>query len=183
MIIETKRLKLRPFEDKDSAPFAAINGNPNTMRYFPAPLSRSQSDYLLERFEYDRNKNGFSFLATELKATGKLVGFIGIHKIDDTTKAALTGHSVVEIGWRLSPEIWGQGLAPEGANALIDYAWSIFNLPNLVAFTTKTNQPSRRVMEKIGMIYDPDGDFLHPKLPKTHPLLPHVLYRINNPNL
>ena len=37
---------------------------------------------------------------------------------------------------------------------------------------------SRRVMEKIGMTYDPDGDFLHPALRPDHKLARHVLYRI-----
>ena len=42
---------------------------------------------------------------------------------------------------------------------------------------------ARRVMEKVGMTYDPSGDFCHPDLPNEHVLSPHVLYRKLNPLL
>jgi RimJ/RimL family protein N-acetyltransferase len=45
-------------------------------------------------------------------------------------------------------------------------------------FPAAVNQPSRRVMEKLGMVRDPGEDFLHPLLPPDHPLAPHVLYRV-----
>ena len=38
-------------------------------------------------------------------------------------------------------------------------------------------------MEKLGMRHDSAGDFNHPLIPAGHPLCPHVLYRIHNPEL
>ena len=34
-------------------------------------------------------------------------------------------------------------------------------------------------MTRIGMSRDPADDFLHPMLPDTHALAPHVLYRLD----
>ena len=60
-----------------------------------------------------------------------------------------------------------------------DEAFADFGLDALVAFTAEWNRPSRRVMEKIGMTYDPADDFIHPGLPVGHKLAPHVLYRMD----
>ncbi|RYD28872.1 MAG: N-acetyltransferase, partial [Verrucomicrobiaceae bacterium] len=50
-------------------------------------------------------------------------------------------------------------------------------LPELVSFTTETNLPSRRLMERLGFSRNPADDFLHPSVPDGHPLIRHVLYR------
>ncbi|PWJ85135.1 acetyltransferase (GNAT) family protein [Mesorhizobium loti] len=71
--------------------------------------------------------------------------------------------------------------SPEGARAWLDYAWSI-GLPEVAAFTARENAPSQRVMEKIGMIYDPGSDYENPELGESHWLRPQVVYRKQNPN-
>jgi len=85
----------------------------------------------------------------------------------------------VEIGWRLSSEFWGKGLATEGAEAVLKYSREVLRLKDVVSFTVPVNLRSRRVMEKIGMTYDPADDFDHPQLPPGHPLRRHVLYRLD----
>ena len=110
-----------------------------------------------------------------MKESGLLVGFIGL--ADVTFAAAFA--PAVEIGWRLSRDSWGSGYASEGARAVIDDAFTRLDLRSLVSFTAEWNARSRRVMEKIGMVRDIAGDFLHPSLPPEHKLAPHVLYRID----
>ena len=83
----------------------------------------------------------------------------------------------IEIGWRLAFDHWGQGFVTEAALAVMDYAFNELNLPEIVSFTVPENIASQRVMEKIGMVYDPDSDFNHPDLPPSHRLSRHVLYR------
>jgi RimJ/RimL family protein N-acetyltransferase len=85
----------------------------------------------------------------------------------------------VEIGWRLSAEHWGRGLATEAARALVRHAFEILTLDALVSFTVPTNFRSRRVMEKIGMTRNPAEDFDHSALAPGHPLRRHVLYRLS----
>lgn len=57
-------------------------------------------------------------------------------------------------------------------------AFDRVGLHEVISFTAVTNPASRRVMEKIGLGYDPGGDFDHPSLPDGDPLQRHVLYRL-----
>jgi ribosomal-protein-alanine N-acetyltransferase len=84
----------------------------------------------------------------------------------------------VEIGWRLARPVWGQGYVTEAARRVLEFAFGPLGLPEVVAFTTVTNQRSRAVMERLGMTRNPADDFDYPRLPEGHPLRRHVLYRI-----
>ncbi len=173
-MLTTDRLLLRPWRESDRAPFAAINADPDVMRYFPATRSREESDQTYDRLEKHVREHGFGFWAAELKETGKFIGFVGMQHVEPDMLFA----PAVEIGWRLDKSVWGQGLAPEGARACLAYAFSKLGLEEVVSFTTANNQPSMRVMEKIGMTRDHEGDFDHPAIEGGSPIKPHVLYRI-----
>jgi RimJ/RimL family protein N-acetyltransferase len=69
-------------------------------------------------------------------------------------------------------------LATEAARACLQFGFEKAGLQEIVSFTIPINLPSRRVMEKIGMQHDAQGDFEHPKVPAGHPMRRHVLYRI-----
>lgn len=160
-MIETPRMILRPWRDADRGPFARLNADPRVMEFFPACLTRDESDALFDRIQS-------SLLAAELRDTAEFIGFIGLSV--PTFEAHFT--PCVEIGWRLAAEHWGRGLATEGARAVLERAAG-----PVVSFTTAGNYRSRRVMEKIGLTRDPRDDFDHPRLPEGHPLRRHVLYR------
>lgn len=180
MILTTARLILRPWADRDRAMMASVHGDPAVRRFYPATLTPAEVDRDID-LAIERSKaNGFHFQAAELKATGQLVGLIGLARISDKVRAAIPSQPQVEIGWVIGKEFWGQGLAPEGAQAWLDYAWAL-ELPEVVAFTARINVPSQRVMQKIGMTYDPADDYLHPAVPDGHRLQSHVVYRIQNP--
>jgi RimJ/RimL family protein N-acetyltransferase len=158
---------------------ARILGDAEVRRYFKSVLTphevNADIDLAIER----ARTNGFHFQAAELKDGEHLVGLIGLGRIPEATRAAIPSHPEVEIGWVFGRQFWGRGLAPEGARAWLNHAWSI-DLPEVVAFTARMNIPSRRVMEKIGMTYDASDDYEHPSIPEGHPLRPHVVYRISN---
>jgi len=175
-MLETSRLILRRWRDSDRDPFAALNADPRVMRFFPAVLSRAESDRAVDRIEARFETQGFGLFAAELRQGGAFIGFIGLWTPD--FEAAFT--PCVEIGWRLAAEYWNRGLATEGARAVVKYGFDSLRLSEIVSFTTVANVPSRRVMEKIGMTRSPEDDFDHPKLPESHPLRPHVLYRIRS---
>ena len=59
--------------------------------------------------------------------------------------------SLAEIGYRLRRDAWGQGLASEGASALVSWAFGSAGHDRIVACTMAVNRGSRRVMEKLGM--------------------------------
>jgi RimJ/RimL family protein N-acetyltransferase len=174
-IVRTERLLLRAWRAADRKPFARMNADPRVMEFFPAPLSRAESDALADRIEAHFAKHGFGLFAAELAASGAFIGFIGLSV--PTFEAHFT--PCVEIGWRLAAEYWGRGLATEGARESARYAFGELGLDSLVSMTVSANLPSRRVMEKLGMTHDPADDFDHPNLPAGHPLRRHVLYRLS----
>ena len=170
----TPRLLLRRWKESDRAPFAAMNADPEVMRFFPSTLSRQESDALADRIAAAFDRNGFGLYAAELLETGEFAGFIGL----DVPRFQAHFTPCVEIGWRLGSEFWNRGLATEGAREVLNYAFAGGGLHELVSITVPANTPSRRVMEKIGMTYDPADDFEHPAIPEGHPFRRHVLYRI-----
>jgi RimJ/RimL family protein N-acetyltransferase len=173
-MIETARLRLRDWCDQDREPFHRINSDPRVMEYFPAPLTREESDTLIDRIEAHQAQHGFTFFAAELLHTAQFIGFIGM--VYTPFEAPFT--PCVEIGWRLGAEFWGQGLATEGAQAVLQLGFDELKLPEIVALTVPANRRSRRVMEKLGMTCNAADDFEHPRLPPGHPLRTHVLYRV-----
>lgn len=177
MRLETERLILRPWEDRDRAPFASIVGDPRVMRFYTSTRGRAAAEAWIDKMIAGLQDGTSAFLAAERKSDGALIGLIGTGRVD----IPLRGNPPEEIGWVLGQPYWGQGYAPEGARAHIAQAWQR-GLPELVAFTSALNTPSQRVMEKIGMIRDTEGDFLHPRIPEVHTLRPHILYRIANPD-
>ena len=172
--IATERLVLRRWREDDREPFARMNADPRVMEFFLAPLTRAQSDAMIDTIEARFGDRGYSLWAAELRMTGEFTGFIGL------SVPAFQAHFTpcVEIGWRLAAEHWGKGLATEGARAVARYAFEVLGLDEIVSFTSEVNLRSRRVMEKIGMGRDPRDDFDHPKMARRHPLERHVLYRL-----
>lgn len=176
-MIETARLLLRHWKHGDREPFFRMNSDPGVMEFMPKVLSRADSDLLVKRIENHFRKHTFGLYALELREDRSFIGFIGL------SVPAFEAHFTpcVEIGWRLAVNQWGQGLAAEGAKAVLNHAFEVLNLEEVVSFTSAANARSRRVMEKIGMTHNPADDFDHPNLPEGHPLRPHVLYRVQRP--
>jgi RimJ/RimL family protein N-acetyltransferase len=178
--LETPRLLLRPWEEADRAPFAAMNADPVVMRFYPAPYSRVESDAAIDRYSAAFERVGFSFFAAISRETGAFAGTIGLQAVRD--EIPNLPQPSVEIGWRLTQACQGRGLATEGALAIIDFAFHQLALGEVVAITAMPNQPSRRVMEKVGMTYRPEFAFNHPRVPAGHPYERHALYSLRNPN-
>lgn len=145
------------------------------MEYLPRVLSKQESDALAERIEAHFRQHGFGLYAAELQQNAGFIGFIGLNV--PSFEAPFT--PCVEIGWRLAAAYWGQGLATEGAKAIVHHGFETLGLDELVSFTASANARSRRVMEKLGMTHNPADDFEHPRLPPAHPLRHHVLYRLS----
>ncbi|HXR38417.1 MAG TPA: GNAT family N-acetyltransferase [Terracidiphilus sp.] len=172
--LTTARMILRRWREEDRKPFRAINADARVMEFFPAQLTAEETDQTIARIEEHFDRYGFGLYAAELIETREFIGFVGLNVPGFTAPFM----PAVEIGWRLACEHWGSGLATEGAQAVVRYAFETLGLRGLVSFTVPANLRSRRVMEKIGMLHDRSGDFDHPRLPEGHPLRRHVLYRL-----
>jgi RimJ/RimL family protein N-acetyltransferase len=173
--LTTARLTLRRWRASDRIPFQQINADPRVMEFMPALLTPDKSDDLITRIEQHFQQHNFGLYATELIESGAFIGYIGLN----IPSFEAPFMPAVEIGWRLAFDHWGRGLATEGAHAVLQHAFETLRLRSIVSFTVPQNQRSRRVMEKLGMVYDRNADFDHPRLPEGHALRQHVLYRIN----
>ena len=173
-MIATERLLLRRWKPEDFAPFCAMNADEEVMRHFPSTLNPEQTKAGLNRVETHFDRHGWGLFAAEHE--GQFIGYIGLFHVP--FEAHFT--PAVEIGWRLARSHWNRGLATEGARACLDFGFSKLDLKEIVAFTPPANLASRRVMEKLGMLHDVQGDFEHPRVAPGHALCRHVLYRIGN---
>ncbi|MGB8543144.1 MAG: GNAT family N-acetyltransferase [Candidatus Acidiferrales bacterium] len=178
-MIETERLLLRRWNEEDREPFYRVNADPRVMEFMPECMTRAESDLLFERINEHFRKRGFGLFAAELRENHSFIGFVGLAV--PSFKARFT--PCVEIGWRLSADHWGHGLATEGARAVARYAFGELALDELVSFTVPENVRSRRIMEKIGMTRNAADDFDHPSLPEGHRLRRHLLYRLRRRGL
>jgi RimJ/RimL family protein N-acetyltransferase len=174
-VVRTPRLVLRGWRDADREPFAAMNADPRVMEHFVEPYTRERSDPFVDRIERRWREVGYGLWAAERLDSGAFVGYVGLWPA--TFEAPFT--PAVEVGWRLAAEHWGHGFATEGARAALDHGFDVVGLEEIVSFTAVGNVRSWRVMERLGMVRDPGGDFEHPLVPQDHPVRPHVLYRLS----
>jgi len=171
---ETDRLRLVVWQERHIAPFVAMNADPEVMRYFPAPLAESQTRELVEIFRTQFAERGWSNWAVELKSTGEFIGFIGL----STPRRQLPCSPCVEVGWRLAHRFWKHGYATEGATASLNLGFRTLGLNEIVSFTALVNEPSWRVMQRIGM-RNTGRDFDHPAVPEDSILRRHCLYSLS----
>jgi RimJ/RimL family protein N-acetyltransferase len=171
----TDRLLMRRWRDADREPFAALNGDPQTMQYFPSTLDRAASDAFVDVIEARFEEQGYGLWALEVTATGEFIGYTGLNPMP----AGVPGAGGMEIGWRLARHAWHHGYATEAARAALGVAFDGAGLPEVWSMTAILNEPSRAVMRRIGLTEA--GRFEHPRVPEGSPLRPHVLYHLARP--
>jgi RimJ/RimL family protein N-acetyltransferase len=173
--IETDRLLMRRWLESDREPFAALNADPETMRYFVSPIDRAASDAFVDRIEWRFETLGFGLWALEIRETGQFIGFTGLNPMPD----GVPGEGGVEVGWRLGRSAWHHGYATEAARAALGVAFDGIGLSEIWSMTAVINEPSLAVMRRIGMTEAERFD--HPNIPAGHRLRRHVTYYIARP--
>ena len=175
--LRTPRLVLRQWRDDDREPFAALNADPEVMEHFPSPLSRDQSDALVDGASATIAERGWGLWAVEAVEGDGPQGFIGFTGLAEPRfDAHFT--PAVEVGWRLARRAWGHGYATEAGAAAVEYGFAEVGLRSIVSFTAEGNVRSRAVMERLGMRHRRADDFDHPRIPEGDPLRRTVLYRL-----
>lgn len=145
--LETKRLLLRPWREDDLDDlfeYASVDGV-GEMAGWPHHTSKDESARILASFI-----DGKNVFAIEYKENKKVIGSLGLHESwanGDATYGALTQK---EIGYVLSKDYWGLGLMPEAVSRVIDYCFGELKLEAVTVGRFKTNDQSRRVIEKCG---------------------------------
>jgi RimJ/RimL family protein N-acetyltransferase len=171
-VLQTERLILRRWTRNDAVAFHALNSDPLVMATIGAVMSRGESDKFMDRIEHGFDEHGFGLWCVEFE--GEAIGFTGLGRP--------WFRDGIEIGWRIRAGFWGRGLAPEAARECLRFGFDELELDEVISFTATTNKNSLRVMEKIGLKRDLEGDFDHPSIPVGNPLREHVLYRLSRAN-
>jgi RimJ/RimL family protein N-acetyltransferase len=149
VVIETPRLILRRWREEDVAPMAAVNADPEVMRWIRDGSVRDerQTREGIAGWERDWETEGFGLFALEVRATGRLAGFTGL-AVPRFLPEVLPA---VEIGWRLGRDHWGRGLATEAARAVAAFGFEERGLARIVSIAQVGNEASQRIMAKLGM--------------------------------
>lgn len=177
-MITTERLILRPHEARDGGAMWAQLRDPEVMRYLLPVADDAAFAAMVARLDGFERDHGFTFWAIERRADGAVIGTCGLKPGSPDTPIA----GMVEIGWRLLRDAWGQGYAREAARATLDWAWARGDIARIVAITVPENAASWGLMERLGMTRVAGGDFDHPLVPDGSPLKRHIQYAIDRPS-
>ena len=173
--IRTDRLLMRRWHDSDLEPFAALNGDPETMRYFPQTLDRAASDAFVSLIEERFDQQGYGLWALENLDTGDFIGYTGLNPLPP----GVPGAGGMEVGWRLAKRAWHHGYATEAAIAALGVAFDEVGLAEIWSTTAVLNEPSQAVMRRIGLTEY--ARFDHPRIAVGHRLRPHVMFHLARP--
>lgn len=146
--IETERLLVRPWEERDDAGFHAMVADPEMMRHISAgiPWSEERIAEFAARQRRHLAAHGCCMGALVERRSGRLAGVSGLQPLGST--------GGFEVGWWVVKDLWGQGLATEAGAACLRFGWQEMGLRRISAIAMPGNRGSIRVMEKLGMRFD-----------------------------
>ncbi|MFV8366324.1 GNAT family N-acetyltransferase [Flavobacterium sp. XS1P27] len=145
--LETERLLLRRVDSNDIKEIFALRSNPETMKYIPRPLVKTDEDALEHIAMIDSkidSNEGINWAIT-LKDNSKLIGIIGHYRIKPE-------HYRAELGYMLLPEYHGKGIVSEAVREAVKYGFNNMNLHSIEAIIDPDNHASAKVLEKNGFV-------------------------------
>lgn len=154
--IETERLQLRSWRERDVDVYEQACNTPAVMRWLGDIQSRAEVEQDIEYFNNEEARRGHTYWAIERKADGAFLGFCGLVRIPDED-CPFRGE--VEIGWRIREDEWRNGYAFEAARATRDYAFDRQLSEKIVSRTAGGNVASQGIMLKLGMRHDPGLEY------------------------
>lgn len=162
IVLETKRLIVKQPEKSDFNDLLLLRTDSLVMQYIGtgAIQTEEQVQEFIENAKPYSDGYGMGFYSVFEKETNHFIGQAGLFHLGFNVK-----QSDIELAYRLHPKYWSKGYATELAKALIEYGFSKFSLPKIVAIVHPENERSRRVMEKTGMSYHGMIDFKGSILP------------------
>lgn len=177
IVIESDRLILRKWlqtDLQDLYAYASVEGV-GEMAGWAQHKTLEDSQKVLTMFIND--KNNFALVH---KRNNKVIGSLGIQDSWANEEEMFSHLRIQEMGYALSKDYWGNGLMPEAVEAVMAY---FFGKDILDGFTTghfKTNDRSKRVIEKSGFTYVKSGEFYSNQLDKTFEIMQYIY--IHDPN-
>lgn len=140
--METERLYIRKFVAGDIDDFCELIRDKMASPYAIYDSAFPTDDAgLREVLGYFASTD--EFWALELKEESKIIGFISLNHVDDTSR---------NLGYCLHTQWQGKGYATEAARRMIRYAAEELGFDKLVTGTADENLPSVRLLDKLGFV-------------------------------
>jgi RimJ/RimL family protein N-acetyltransferase len=147
--IETERLRLVEFTPEDAEFVLRLLNEPSFLRYIGDRGVRSVEDarrYIADGPVAGYVRQGHGLMSVQRRSDGEAIGMCGVLKRDSLPDP--------DLGFSFLPAYWSQGYAFEAAGAVMRHARDTLGLRRIVAITTKDNEPSMRLLVKLGFRFD-----------------------------
>ncbi|HMN06040.1 MAG TPA: GNAT family N-acetyltransferase [Flavobacteriales bacterium] len=141
--LHARRLVLRELREADAPAIFRLRSSPEVMRFIPKPLDTRSADSLrmVREFSQAAIAGDAIMWAITVKGSDRLVGYIGYWRI-------MKEHHRAEVGYALHPDLWGQGLASEALEAVLEHGFRVIGLHSVEATVAPGNIASIRVLER-----------------------------------
>ncbi len=148
MKLETKRLILRDLKDEDKKVLAGLVNDLDVTKYLavvPYPYTKKDADWFVNYCKKEAKKKPRENyeLGIELKENKKLIGVIGITKVNRLDKKGTLGY------W-LGKEYWRQGIMYEASQGLLKFVFEKLELQRIDITASTKNESSNNLIKKLG---------------------------------
>jgi RimJ/RimL family protein N-acetyltransferase len=148
-VIETERLRLRPWRKADFRPYHAILQQPEVHRHFgPEPMGLEECWRRLSAAVGSWQLLGFGGWAVVRRADERLVGMLSLFNAWRDMEPEFGEQP--EMGWIFAADVHGQGLASEACRAAIGWAEANLAPTAIWAIIAPANEPSLKLAQRLG---------------------------------
>ena len=148
-VLETARLRLRPYREADLETQLAILSDERVMRYLGgAPLTREETWRRMLCSPALWSLLGYGYWAVDRRDDDAMIGFVGFADFKRDMNPSIEGRP--EMGWIFASDVQGQGYCTEAVTAALAWADSALSNQAIVAIIDPDNQSSIRVAERCG---------------------------------
>lgn len=150
--LTTDRLEFRQWQTTDFPAIAQFFADPILAQYVGGVKNKEEAWRLMATYIGHYQLKGYSYLALVEKATGALVGTVGLWKSDPWPE--------IEMGYWLLGSMQGKGYGTEAGAVVKKYAFSTLKLSTLVSYIHPDNEPSKQLATRLGGVHKEDIELL-----------------------
>jgi [ribosomal protein S5]-alanine N-acetyltransferase len=145
MLLETKRLFIRPFAQADAEAMLLVFSDPEVMQFSDFGMQDLEwTKRWLEQMQSEYETVGYAKYAVLEKSSGEVIGYCGFGSLENTPA----------LGYRLRRSAWGFGYATEAAQGVLEWGFGQLRFCKVVAQVDPNNLASVRVAKRLGMVFE-----------------------------
>ena len=146
----TERLLIRDYKKSDIDGFLRVVNQPEiyaTTYGIPKKYSKARAEWWFSMIKENKKNGSAHEFAVLIGESEKYIGNVGLININSL-------HNRAEISYYIDREYMNMGYATEAAREMLIYGFEKLNLNKISGVCMSINKASRRVMEKLGMVYE-----------------------------